>query len=284
MAVYRNISMDFWTDSKVVDDFTPEDRYFHIYLLTNPHTNLCGCYEVSLKQIANETGYNTDTVLRLLDRFQTVHQTLEYCKATKEVLILNWYKYNWTASPKLDKPLLKDIETIKNDKFREYVGQLYNKREPAIPYRYPIDTTVSVSVSVTDTVTVADTVEEVKKKPVFRKHGEYGWVQLTDEQYKRLIDDLGETETNRCITYIDESAQGNGNKNKWKDWNLVVRRCHREGWGLKQGFAEKKAKYPKPSMDYSSEADTASIRELLELDFDEEQKAFRKRLEEIGCG
>ena len=53
MASYRNISMDFWTDSKVVDDFTPEDRYIYLYCMTNPHTNLCGCYEVSIKQIAN---------------------------------------------------------------------------------------------------------------------------------------------------------------------------------------------------------------------------------------
>lgn len=60
MASYRNISMDFWTDSKVVDDFTPEDRYIYLYCMTNPHTNLCGCYEVSIKQIANETGYNND--------------------------------------------------------------------------------------------------------------------------------------------------------------------------------------------------------------------------------
>lgn len=59
MASYRNISMDFWTDSKVVDDFTPEDRYIYLYCMTNPHTNLCGCYEVSIKQIANETGYHS---------------------------------------------------------------------------------------------------------------------------------------------------------------------------------------------------------------------------------
>ena len=231
MAVYRNISMDFWTDSKVVDDFTPEDRYFHIYVLTNPHTNLCGCYEVSLKQIANETGYNTDTVSRLLDRFQNVHRTLEYCKETKEILILNWFKYNWTASPKLDKPLLKDIESIKYDRFRNYVGALYNKREPTIPYRYPIDTTVSVSVS--DTVPVSDAVSEEPKKNVAHKYGEYGWVLLTDDQYNKLIKDIGEENAKRCIAYVDESAQGTGNKNKWKDWNLVVRRCNREGWGVK---------------------------------------------------
>ena len=30
MANYRNISMDFWQDSKVVDDFTPEDRYMSV--------------------------------------------------------------------------------------------------------------------------------------------------------------------------------------------------------------------------------------------------------------
>ena len=234
MAVYRNISMDFWTDSKVVDDFTPEDRYFHIYVLTNPHTNLCGCYEVSLKQIANETGYNVDTVSRLLDRFQNVHKTLEYCKETKEILILNWFKYNWTASPKLDKPLLKDIESIKNVRFRDYVGTLYNGREPLIPYRYPIDTTVSVSVSDTVSVTDTNTVPEETKKPVSRKYGEYGWVLLTDDQYSKLVADIGEDNARRCIAYVDESAQGTGNKNKWKDWNLVVRKCHREGWGIRQ--------------------------------------------------
>jgi hypothetical protein len=101
-----------------------------------------------------------------------------------------------------------------------------------IPYRYPIDTTVSVSVS--DTVSVTDTVPEEPKKPVARKYGEYGWVQLTDDQYKKLVDDIGEDNAKRCIAYVDESAQGTGNKNKWKDWNLVVRKCHREGWGIRQ--------------------------------------------------
>lgn len=64
-----------------------------------------------------------------------------------------------------------------------------------------------------------------------QKHGQYGWVKLTATEYSRLLDDLGQAELDRCVRYIDESAQGNGNKNKWKDWNLVIRRCHREKWG-----------------------------------------------------
>lgn len=66
------------------------------------------------------------------------------------------------------------------------------------------------------------------------KHGQYGWVKLTTAEYARLVYELGEDETKRCITYVDESAQSTGNKNKWKDWNLVVRKCHRECWGVKQ--------------------------------------------------
>lgn len=68
-------------------------------------------------------------------------------------------------------------------------------------------------------------------EPVAHKRGEYGWVKLTDEQYNRLIQEKGLNVVTAAIRYVDESAQGNGNKNGWKDWNLVVRRCIREGWG-----------------------------------------------------
>lgn len=63
------------------------------------------------------------------------------------------------------------------------------------------------------------------------KYGEYGWVKLSDAQFAKLKKDLGEVELQRCIKYIDEQAQQTSNKNRWKDWNLVIRRCSREGWG-----------------------------------------------------
>ena len=69
-------------------------------------------------------------------------------------------------------------------------------------------------------------------KPARKSYGEFGWVKLTDDEYNRLLNDFGEAEVKRCIAYVDESAQSNGNKNKWRDWNLVIRACHRDGWGL----------------------------------------------------
>ena len=65
-------------------------------------------------------------------------------------------------------------------------------------------------------------------------HGEYGWVKLTDVEYNRLLNDFGEDEVKRCISYVDESAQSTGNKNKWRDWNLVLRRAANGGWGKGQ--------------------------------------------------
>lgn len=69
--------------------------------------------------------------------------------------------------------------------------------------------------------------------------GEFGWVKLTQQEYRNLMADLGEEELNRCIAYVDESAQSTMNKNKWKDWNLVLRKCHRDGWGVRQRSYEK---------------------------------------------
>lgn len=71
-------------------------------------------------------------------------------------------------------------------------------------------------------------------KQTRKPHGEYGWVKLTDDEFNRLLNDLGEVEVKRCIAYVDESAQSTGNKNKWRDWNLVIRKCSRNGWGTQQ--------------------------------------------------
>ena len=56
MALYRNVHVSFWNDTKIIDEMTPEDRYFMLYLLSNPHTNQVGCYEISVRDISKETG------------------------------------------------------------------------------------------------------------------------------------------------------------------------------------------------------------------------------------
>ena len=164
MAIYRNIRLSFWTDSKVVDDFTPEDRYFYLYLMTNPHTNLAGCYELSLKQASDETGYTRDVISNLLERFEAVHDVIRYSKDTKEVLLLHWSKFNWTRSKDFQKPLLKEIELVKNLEFRRFLQDMVDGvGTVSTPSRDGVGTTDTV----TDTVSDTDTVKTKQLKQEF---------------------------------------------------------------------------------------------------------------------
>lgn len=56
MAIFRQVHTSFWNDVKVQEDFTPEDKYFFLYLLTNPQTKQIGVYQITknkwlLKQV-----------------------------------------------------------------------------------------------------------------------------------------------------------------------------------------------------------------------------------------
>lgn len=154
MAIYRSVHTTFWTDTKIADDFSPEDKYFMLYCLTNPYTNIIGCYEISIKQIGNDMGWSKDSVESLIKRFKEHHKIIDYDFNTKELFVKNWYKYNWTNSPKLDQPLLSAIKSVKNDKFRNEIIDLYNSRDTvSIPYEYDTDTTDTDTVSTTETIT-----------------------------------------------------------------------------------------------------------------------------------
>jgi hypothetical protein len=93
--LYRQIKICFWSDPNIVDSFSPEDKLLYLYLMTNEYTNLCGIYEISLKQIAFDTGYSQETIKAILDRFQGHLKRIRYNPETHEMAILNWPKYNY---------------------------------------------------------------------------------------------------------------------------------------------------------------------------------------------
>ena len=77
VAIKRDVSTSFWEDDKVIDNFTPEDKYFMLYLLTNPHTKQIGIYPLNVRQAAFETGYNVDSINHLLNRFENIHKIIK---------------------------------------------------------------------------------------------------------------------------------------------------------------------------------------------------------------
>lgn len=186
MAVFRTISNSFWTDSKVDDTFTPEDKYFYLYLLTNPHTNICGCYEISNKQMSRETGYNEDTIKRLIERFEKVHDVIRYNPDTKEMLILNWHKYNWTKSEKLKTAVEKVIGHIKCQEYAEYIHATLYDDTVSIPYRYGMDTNIVSSPIISNTNTKELNTNNKDNSPI----RDYKDVDKVIEEYNRICKSL----------------------------------------------------------------------------------------------
>lgn len=121
MAVKRIVSTSFWSDSKV-DTFSPEDKYFMLYLLTNPHTTQLGIYEFSTKHAAFEMGYSVETVRALLDRFQNRYAMIMYRPDTGEIAIKNYLKHSIVkgGKPVLD-CLKKELSQVKSKDLIKFV-------------------------------------------------------------------------------------------------------------------------------------------------------------------
>lgn len=122
MAKYRSVQTEFWEDPRVIEEMTPEDKLFYLYLLTNPKTTQIGIYQITKKQMAFELGYSLESVNALMDRFENHHRIIKYNLETREICILNWAKYNLDNH---SKPVLDCIESelkkVKNKSFIMYM-------------------------------------------------------------------------------------------------------------------------------------------------------------------
>lgn len=131
MATYRQIQTSFWQDGFIME-LTPEEKYFYFYLMTNQKTTQCGIFEIPRLIIEAETGYNGETVDKLIKRFVDYGKIL-YCKETKEIMIVNWIKYNFINSKNTMLCINKELKKVKN---KDFVNGFY---KICVDMDYPLD-------------------------------------------------------------------------------------------------------------------------------------------------
>lgn len=120
--VKRIVNSSFWEDEKVATVFSPEDKYFFLYLLTNPHTTQIGIYRLIPKIAAFELGYSLDSVMVLLDRFENKYGIIKYSQSTSEVAVKNYLKHSIVkgGKPVMD-CLVKESKGVKDKSLLRYV-------------------------------------------------------------------------------------------------------------------------------------------------------------------
>lgn len=91
-AKYRSVLDTFWADMDVLE-WAPDEKLFYLWVFTNQHLDICGCYQVSPKVMAHEVGVDVSRIEELIEKFSTENK-IRYNFDTRELLILNWKKHN----------------------------------------------------------------------------------------------------------------------------------------------------------------------------------------------
>ncbi|URZ05878.1 hypothetical protein [Clostridium felsineum] len=124
MAKYRYVYSAFWEDPDVMEQFTPEDKLFYLYVLTNPKTTQIGVYKITKKEMAFGLGYSIESINSLVCRFIEHHKLIKYDESTRELAIKNWGKYNLNKG---GKPIIdcinKEFKEVQNIELVKYVAE-----------------------------------------------------------------------------------------------------------------------------------------------------------------
>ena len=117
-----------------------------------------------------------------------------------------------------------------NKNYEEWI--LNNALTVSTEHTVSEETTTTVSPE-TNTTVSPEANQETKNKTKNKTkniYGEYGRVKLSKDEYERLCKDYGKSFIDNQINLIDEYVESNNNKNKYTNFNLVIRKSIRENW------------------------------------------------------
>lgn len=165
MAIYRYVRTEFWKDAKVLEEMTPEDKLFFLYILTNTNTTQIGIYKIPKKQIGFELGYSIETINTLIDRFENYYKILKYNPETRELAVRMWGKYNLNKG---GKPILdcikKEIREVKDKTLLAYVAENILKEDIKIEFEKLIDDTYNDTFDKDSTISIQKEKEKENEK------------------------------------------------------------------------------------------------------------------------
>lgn len=87
--VKRVVDTNFWMDMQVIENYSIEDKYFSLYLMTNDKSTQVGIYALPKKVMSFETGFTSEIIQVLLDRFSQSYNKILYSEKTQEIALLD---------------------------------------------------------------------------------------------------------------------------------------------------------------------------------------------------
>ena len=124
MAKQRYINTRFWQDN-YISNLDPSEKLLFLYCLTSPSTNISGAYEIPLKIIAADTGYDKDMILKIFARFEKDDKIIY---KDGWLFIVNFIKHQSSKSSKVQIGITENLKDAPQ----------WIKNRVSIPYTDPI--------------------------------------------------------------------------------------------------------------------------------------------------
>lgn len=158
MSKQRYISTSFWDDAWIME-LDPSEKLLYLYLMTNPLTTIAGIYEITLKRISFDTGFDRDMVTRILTRFQEAGKAYRY---NEYIILPTWPKHqHWQQRSKIKQGIENELRQLPTHvvEYAASVGYEFTIPSDIISIPYPYHTNYR------DTDTDTDTDSDRDAKP-----------------------------------------------------------------------------------------------------------------------
>lgn len=179
MAKSRYVNTRIWDDD-YFSNLDPIEKLLFLYLLTNSSTEICGVYEIPLKNIAVDTGIDKEMVEKVLIRFAS-NDKIYYIKGY--IAIKNFIKHQ-TINPSIKRGIESGLNKVPLEvldrlgtEWRQYVDSL-----PDIKSNY--------NLIKSNLITSFDSFWEEYPRKVGKEIARSKWAKLTDQERELALKEL----------------------------------------------------------------------------------------------
>ncbi len=271
----RYISTGFWDDAWV-QSLDPSEKFVYLYLLTNPLTNIAGIYEITTRRIVFDTGYNADTILHILEKFEKAGKV---CAKDDLIVLVNWPKYQKVSENDNNRKGIDDILLSLDDEKLLFVyksgykypflNEIIEKRKLDIsplqaPYK-PLtreSNYINLNLNSNSNINIRQTTSGALQLPVENK------IQNDQEEIQEEFEDS-------VIDYVVDDKKTKSKRAKKEESKEEIQLYN----AIKQRFEEVNGSFA----NYGKEG--AAIKKIIYLTkgYEEEIEVMMKKFQELRC-
>ena len=148
------------------------------------------------------------------------------------IVIRHWRLNNYLRSDRYNETKYLEEKSMLSIKEN---GEYELKNDVGIPSGRPNTINLNLNTNI-NSLDILEENKEIKNKETKelkttkKKYGKYQRILLSNDEFEKLCEEFGKEYIEMVIERIDEYVEENNNKNKYKNFNLVIRKAIRDNW------------------------------------------------------